>query len=442
MTRRVLIMGAAGRDFHNFNVVYHDDPQSEVVAFTATQIPFISDRGYPTELAGPRYPDGIPIYDEDELTSLIDKLEVDDVVFSYSDVSHEYVMHKASEVLAAGANFVLLGPEDTMLRAEVPVVAICAVRTGCGKSQTTRYVAELLKRRGLRAVAVRHPMPYGDLVAERVQRFETLQDLDRAGVTIEEREEYEAHVNAGTIVYAGVDYGAILEQAQRECDVLLWDGGNNDLPFYRPDLHVTVTDPFRAGHERTYHPGEANLRMADVVLINKVGGANPEDIAMIEASTRELNPDATILKADSLVRLDRPEVVAGRSVLVVEDGPTLTHGGMKFGAGVVGARQAGASMIVDPRPYVTGTIAEVFDKYDVGPVLPAEGYSSAQLAELEKAVAATPCDAIVIGTPMDLRHVIRLDKPVARVSYELQELDGSGLEDALGGAIEHVRPVE
>jgi len=329
-----------------------------------------------------------------------------------------------------------------MLRAEVPVVAICAVRTGCGKSQTTRYVAELLKRRGLRAVAVRHPMPYGDLVAERVQRFETLQDFDRAGVTIEEREEYEAHVNAGTIVYAGVDYGAILEQAQRECDVLLWDGGNNDLPFYRPDLHVTVTDPFRAGHERTYHPGEANLRMADVVLINKVGGAKVDGIVSIEASTHELNPSASILKADSVVRLDRPEIVAGKAVLVVEDGPTLTHGGMKFGAGVVAAHQAGASVIVDPRPYVTGTIAEVFDKYDVGPVLPAEGYSNDQLAELEQAIAATPCDAIVIGTPMDLRHVIRLDKPVARVSYELRELDGSGLEDALGGAIEHVRPVE
>ncbi|HET8526501.1 MAG TPA: cyclic 2,3-diphosphoglycerate synthase [Actinomycetota bacterium] len=441
MTRRVLIMGAAGRDFHNFNVVYRDDPQSEVVAFTATQIPFISDRGYPAELAGPRYPDGIPIYDESELTSLIDKLEVDDVAFSYSDVSHEYVMHKASEVLAAGANFVLLGPKDTMLDAEVPVVAICAVRTGCGKSQTTRYLAELLRRRGLRVVAVRHPMPYGDLVAERVQRFETLADLDRAGVTIEEREEYEAHVNAGTIVYAGVDYAAILEQAQRECDVLLWDGGNNDLPFYRPDLHITVTDPLRAGHERTYHPGEANLRMADVVLINKVGMANADQISEIEASVCELNPSATILRADSVVRLDRPEVVSGKAVLVVEDGPTLTHGGMKFGAGVVAARQAGASVIVDPRPYVTGTIAEAFERYDVGPVLPAEGYSSGQLGELEQAITATPCDAVVIGTPMDLRHVIRLTKPVARVTYELQELDGSRLDDAIDGVVPRSQPV-
>jgi predicted GTPase len=441
MTRNVLIMGAAGRDFHNFNVVYRDDSDVDVVAFTATQIPFISDRGYPAELAGARYPDGIPIYDESELAPLIDKLQVDDVVFSYSDVSHEYVMHKASEVLATGANFVLLGPRDTMLRAEVPVVAICAVRTGCGKSQTTRYLADLLKRRGMRVVAVRHPMPYGDLKAERVQRFETLEDLDRAGVTVEEREEYEAHINAGTVVYAGVDYGAILEQAQRECDVLLWDGGNNDLPFYRPDLHITVTDPLRAGHERTYHPGEANLRMADIVLINKVGMAQAEQVASIEASVSELNPGATILKADSLVRLDRPEVVSGKAVLVVEDGPTLTHGGMKFGAGVVAARQAGASVIVDPRPYVSGTIAAVFERYDVGPVLPAEGYSSAQLAELEQAIAATPCDAIVIGTPMDLRHVIRLTKPVARVTYELQEL-GSGLDHAMEGVVERTRSAD
>jgi predicted GTPase len=318
-----------------------------------------------------------------------------------------------------------------MLEARVPVVAICAVRTGCGKSQTTRYIADLLKARGLRVVAVRHPMPYGDLVAERVQRFETFEDLDRAHVTIEEREEYEAHVKAGTVVYAGVDYGAILEHAQEECDVLLWDGGNNDLPFYRPDLHITVTDPLRAGHERTYHPGEANLRMADVVLINKVGGANADLITAIERSTAVLNPEATVLRADSVVELDRPEVVAGKAVLVVEDGPTLTHGGMKYGAGVVAARRAGASEIVDPRPYVTGTIAEVFEKYDVGPVLPAEGYSDAQLGELEQAIAATPCEALVIGTPMDLRHLIRLTKPVARATYRLQELGGSGLTEVL-----------
>ena len=435
MTRRVLIMGAAGRDFHNFNVVYRDDLESEVVAFTATQIPFIADRRYPAELAGPRYPDGIGIHDESELSELIRKLDVDDVAFSYSDVSHEYVMHKASEVLAAGANFVLLGPDATMLRAKVPVVAVCAVRTGCGKSQTTRYIAELLKREGLKVVAVRHPMPYGDLVAERVQRFAELEDLDRAGVTVEEREEYEAHIRAGTVVYAGVDYGAILEQAQRECDVLLWDGGNNDLPFYRPDVHITVTDPLRAGHERTYHPGEANLRMADVVLINKVGTAQPGQVAAIEASVRELNPEATLIKANSIVTLSEPGEVAGKRVLVVEDGPTLTHGGMKFGAGVVAARQAGAAEIVDPRPYVTGTIAEIFRKYNVGPVLPAEGYSAEQLGELEQAIAATPCDTVVVATPVDLRHIIRLTKPIVRVTYELEEKEPGRLLSVLGAVI-------
>ena len=435
MTRRVLIMGAAGRDFHNFNVVYRDDLESEVVAFTATQIPFIADRRYPAELAGPRYPDGIGIHDESELSELIRKLDVDDVAFSYSDVSHEYVMHKASEVLAAGANFVLLGPDATMLRAKVPVVAVCAVRTGCGKSQTTRYIAELLKREGLKVVAVRHPMPYGDLVAERVQRFAELEDLDRAGVTVEEREEYEAHIRAGTVVYAGVDYGAILEQAQRECDVLLWDGGNNDLPFYRPDVHITVTDPLRAGHERTYHPGEANLRMADVVLINKVGTAQPGQVAAIAASVRELNPEATLIKANSIVTLSEPGEVTGKRVLVVEDGPTLTHGGMKFGAGVVAARQAGAAEIVDPRPYVTGTIAEIFRKYNVGPVLPAEGYSAEQLGELEQAIAATPCDTVVVATPVDLRHIIRLTKPIVRVTYELEEKEPGRLLSVLGAVI-------
>jgi predicted GTPase len=431
MTRRVLIMGAAGRDFHDFNVVYRDDPRYEVVAFTATQIPFIADRRYPAELAGPRYPDGIAIHDEGELTDLIRKLDVNDVVFAYSDVSHEYVMHKASEVLAAGASFQLLGPEATMLYAKVPVVAVCAVRTGCGKSQTTRYIAELLRREGHKVVAVRHPMPYGDLVAERVQRFGRLEDLDRANVTIEEREEYEAHILAGTVVYAGVDYGAILNQAQRECDVLLWDGGNNDLPFYRPDLHITVVDPLRAGHERTYHPGETNLRMADVVLINKVGSAEPDQIAQVESSIRELNPQAMVIKADSAITLSEPELVEGKRVLVIEDGPTLTHGGMKFGAGVVAARAAGAAEIVDPRPYAKGSLAEVFRRYDVGSVLPAEGYSPAQLAELEETIAATPCDTVVIGTPMDLRHVIRLTRPAVRVTYELEEIGEPTLDEAL-----------
>jgi predicted GTPase len=431
MQRRVIIMGAAGRDFHNFNVVYRDDPATEVIAFTAAQIPFIDDRRYPPQLAGPRYPNGIEIHPEEELTTLILDRKVDEVVFAYSDVSHEYVMHKASEVMAAGADFTLLGPQATMLTASVPVVAVCAVRTGCGKSQTTRYIADLLKREGMRVVAVRHPMPYGDLVAERVQRFATLQDLDTARVTVEEREEYEAHIREGTIVYAGVDYGAILEDAQQECDVLLWDGGNNDMPFYRPDVHITIVDPLRAGDERVYHPGEANVRMADVVLINKVDTASPEQVEAVEASVRELNPDADILRANSALTLDAPWIVTDKRVLVVEDGPTLTHGGMKFGAGTVAAQRAGAAEIVDPRPYVGGTIAEVFERYDVGAVLPAEGYSPAQLEELEAAIARTPCDTVVIGTPMDLRHVIDIDKPTARVTYRLEEIGTPTLREVL-----------
>lgn len=435
MQRRIAIMGAAGRDFHNFNVAYRGDPDANVVVFTATQIPFIDDRIYPAQLAGPGYPDGIEIHPEEELTTLIGERQIDDVVFAYSDVSYEYVMHKAAEVAAAGANFLLLGPADTMLNAKVPVVAVCAVRTGCGKSQTTRYIAELLKEEGLRVVAVRHPMPYGDLLAQRVQRFATLQDLDSAEVTVEEREEYESHIREGTVVYAGVDYGAILEQAQQECDVLLWDGGNNDLPFYRPDVHITVVDPLRPGHERRYFPGETNVRMADAVLINKIDVADPADVIAVEASVRELNPGATIVRANSALVLDRPDLVEGKRVLVVEDGPTLTHGGMKFGAGTIAARRAGAAEIVDPRPYVTGTIAGVFDHYQVGPVLPAQGYSPAQLRELEEAIKQTPCDTVVIGTPMDLRHVIELDKPAVRVTYHLEELGEPRLRDVLDQTI-------
>jgi len=442
MDRRVIVMGAAGRDFHNFNVVYRDDPSVEVVAFTATQIPFIDDRRYPASLAGPNHPDGIGIYPEEQLEELIHDLKATDVVFAYSDVSYEDVMHAASRVLAAGANFMLLGPEATMLQARVPVVAVCAVRTGCGKSQTTRYLAELLKREGLRVVAVRHPMPYGDLAAQKVQRFASLHDLDVANVTVEEREEYEAHIRAGTVVYAGVDYGAILEQAQMECDVLLWDGGNNDLPFYRPDVHVTVVDPLRAGHERLYHPGEANVRMADAILVNKVDVAGPDQIDAVIASVRELNPTATIVKANSTLSLDRPDLIEGAKVLVVEDGPTLTHGGMKFGAGTVAANRAGAAEIVDPRPFVTGTIADVFRKYDVGPVLPAEGYSAEQLAELERAIDATPCDVVVIGTPMDLRHVISIGVQAVRVTYELDEIGAVGeptLRDVIDPAISRAK---
>jgi predicted GTPase len=432
MTRRVLIMGAAGRDFHNFNTVYRDDPNSEVVAFTATQIPFINDRTYPAELAGSHYPGGIKIHDESELTTLIRDLQVDDVVFAYSDVSHEHVMHKASEALAAGANFVLLGPEATMLEAKVPVVAVCAVRTGSGKSQTTRAVAETLKGLGKRVVAVRHPMPYGDLAAQRVQRYAEIADLDRYQTTIEEREEYEPHITSGTVIYSGVDYGEILAQAQEECDVLLWDGGNNDLPFYRPTVHIVVADPLRVGHELAYHPGEANLRMADVVVINKIDSATAEQVATLEETIRTTNPRATVVKANSAVTVDDPAAVKGKRVLVVEDGPTLTHGDMKFGAGVVAAKRNGAAEIVDPRPWAIGTLEDTFAKYDVGPVLPAMGYSEGQLAEMEKIIDAAEADLVLIASPIDLRAVIDIRKPAMRVRYDLDVLpDSPQLADVL-----------
>jgi predicted GTPase len=424
MPRRVLIMGAAGRDFHNFNVVYRNDSGTEVVAFTATQIPFIADRVYPPELAGPQYPQGIQIHLERDLASLIRDLGVDDVVFAYSDVSHEYVMHRASEVLAAGSNFVLLGPDATMLDATVPVVAVCAVRTGSGKSQTTRKVAEILRDAGRTPVVVRHPMPYGDLVAQRVQRFASFDDLDAANTTIEEREEYEHHVKAGTVVYAGVDYADILARAQQECDVLLWDGGNNDLPFYRPDIHIVVADPLRAGHETTYHPGEANLRMASVVVVNKVDSATPEQVEAVERSIASVNPNATVIRAASPLTVDRPEELTGKRVLVVEDGPTLTHGEMKYGAGVVAARRGGAE-VVDPRPYAVGSLQEVYDKYDVGPVLPAMGYSAQQLGEMQRTIDAADCDLVVIATPIDLRALVSISKPAVRVTYDLQEMEGS-----------------
>jgi predicted GTPase len=423
--RRVLIMGAAGRDFHNFNTVFRDDPDTEVVAFTATQIPFINDRTYPAELAGPSYPDGIKIHDESELTRLIRDLEVDDVVFAYSDVSHEYVMHQASTVLATGANFLLLGPDATMIRSTKPVVAVTAVRTGVGKSQTTRAVAQALKDAGKTVVAIRHPMPYGDLAAQRVQRYAELEDLDRHRTTIEEREEYEPHITTGTVIYAGVDYGAILDQAQAEADVVLWDGGNNDLPFYRPDVWITLVDPLRPGHELRYHPGEANLRAADVVIVNKVDSATPEQLAQVRATIAEVNPTATVIEANSLVTVDDPGAIAGKRVLVVEDGPTLTHGGMKIGAGVVAAERGGAAEIVDPRPWAVGTIAETFEKYDVGAVLPAMGYSDGQLAEMGEIIAAADVDLVVIGTPIDLRSVVQIDKPAVRVRYDLEVLPGS-----------------
>jgi predicted GTPase len=430
--RRVLIMGAAGRDFHNFNTVYRDDAQTEVVAFTATQIPFINDRTYPRELAGPNYPDGIRIHDESELTELIRELRVDDVVFAYSDVSHEHVMHKASEALAAGANFVLLGPNATMLKAEIPVVAVTAVRTGSGKSQTTRAIAATLKDADKRVVAVRHPMPYGDLAAQRVQRYAEIADLDRYRTTIEEREEYEPHIRSGTVIYAGVDYGEILARAQREGDVLLWDGGNNDLPFYRPTVWLTVVDPLRAGHELTYHPGEANLRAADVLVINKIDSATPDELARLDQTIRTANPAATVVRANSRVTVDDPSAIEGKRVLVVEDGPTLTHGEMKYGAGVVAARRGGAAEIVDPRPWAIGTLAETFERYDVGPVLPAMGYSQGQLDEMSKIIDAADVDTVVIASPIDLRAVIDISKPAVRVRYDLDVLaDSPSLLDVL-----------
>jgi predicted GTPase len=425
MTKRVLIMGAAGRDFHNFNLVYRDDPDAEVVAFTATQIPFISDRRYPPELAGARYPDGVPIHLEQDLPELIRDLHVDDVVFAYSDVSHEYVMHRASIAMAAGASFVLLGPGATMLEANVPVVAVCAVRTGSGKSQTTRKVVQTLREHGRTVVVVRHPMPYGNLVAQRVQRFETFEDLDRANVTIEEREEYEPHLRRGTVVYAGVDYGAILELAQKECEVLVWDGGNNDYPFYRPTVHITVADPLRAGHELAYHPGETNLRMANVVVINKVDSATPEQVEAVERSVRSVNPRALVVRGRSPVTVEDGANLEGKRVLVIEDGPTLTHGEMRYGAGVVAARKLGAGEIVDPRDLAAGSMKDVYATYDVGPVLPAMGYSPAQLKELEQMINGAAADAVLIATPIDLRKLVDIRKPAFRVFYELEEAEGS-----------------
>jgi predicted GTPase len=432
MRKRVLIMGAAGRDFHNFNVVYRQDPDAMVVAFTATQIPFINDRKYPAALAGSNYPYGIQIHDESEVSDLIRDLKVDEVVFAYSDVPHEYVMHRASLAMAEGASFTLLGPDATMLEATVPVVAICAVRTGSGKSQTTRKVVQTLREHDKTPVVVRHPMPYGDLVAQRVQRFETWEDLDRANVTIEEREEYEPHIRNGTVVYAGVDYGDILERAQQECDVLLWDGGNNDYPFYRPTVHITVADPLRAGHEMTYHPGETNFRMADVIVINKVDSATEEQIAEVEGSARAVNPDALVIRARSPVTFEEEVDIAGKRVLVIEDGPTLTHGEMLYGAGVVAARQHGAGEIVDPRRWAVGSMKDIYAKYEIGPVLPAMGYSGEQLGEFESMINNSEADVVLIATPIDLRKLVHIEKPAYRVFYDLEEAEGSPtMADAL-----------
>jgi predicted GTPase len=430
--RKVIIAGAAGRDFHNFNVRYRTDPLSDVVAFTATQIPGIEGRLYPPELAGELYPGGIPISAEADLEILVRDLGADEVVFAYSDVSHESVMHLASRTLAAGADFTLLGPRSTMIAAEVPVVAVCAVRTGSGKSQTTRAVAGILKDAGQKVAVVRHPMPYGDLVKQAVQRFETYDDLVAAECTIEEREEYEPHLAQGSIVFAGIDYGAILDIAQREADVVVWDGGNNDLPFYAPDVHITVADPLRAGHETRYHPGETNLRMADVVVINKIDSAGIDEVETLRKTIDAVVPDAVVLEARSPIVIEEGADLAGKKVLVVEDGPTLTHGEMSYGAGVVAARQAGAAALVDARPWATGTIKDVYERYPhIGTLVPAMGYSEQQRKDLSDTINASDADAVLIATPIDLRKVCDLDKPAYRAEYELDVVTSPGLADVL-----------
>lgn len=432
MTIRTLIMGAAGRDFHNFNVFYRDNPEYQVVAFTATQIPNIEGRRYPAELAGSLYPEGIPIYPESELRDLIKSLDVDQVVFAYSDVPHEYVMHKASLVNEAGADFRLMGLRNTQLKSVKPVVSVTAVRTGSGKSQTTRRVALILKDMGFRVAAIRHPMPYGDLVKQKVQRFATYADLDKHECTIEEREEYEPHIDIGVIVYAGVDYEAILRQAEEEVDIIIWDGGNNDFSFYKDDLAIVVVDPHRPGHETSYYPGETNTLHADVFVINKVDTANPDAVIQVHNSIHQLNPDAIVIEGASPLFVDDPEAIRGKRVLVVEDGPTLTHGGMKYGAGFVAARRYGAAEIVDPRPFAVRTIKATYEKYpDTGVILPAMGYGADQMKDLEETINNMDVDLVVSGTPIDLSRIIKINKPLQRVRYELQEIGRPTLVDIL-----------
>ncbi|HSL64612.1 MAG TPA: cyclic 2,3-diphosphoglycerate synthase [Gaiellaceae bacterium] len=430
--RKLVIMGAGGRDFHNFNVAFRNDPEARVVAFTATQIPGIDHRVYPPSLAGTRYPDGIPIRPEEELEALVAEHGVDEVVLAYSDLSHDDVMHAASRVLATGATFTLLGPKETMLESTKPVIAVGAVRTGCGKSQTSRRIGRILLDAGLKVALVRHPMPYGDLERMRVQRFATRADIDAAHPTIEEREEYEAPVAMGMVMYAGVDYAAILAQAQAEADVIVWDGGNNDFPFLRPDLFVVVTDPLRPGHELRYHPGEANLRMADVVVVNKVDSASLEAVEHVLADVRAANPTAMVVRANSPVTLDEGPSLMNASVLVVEDGPTLTHGGMPFGAGTVAAQAARVGMRVDPRESAVGSLRDVYEQYPhMGAVLPAMGYSDEQLRELEETINAVECDAVITGTPIDLARLIRSRHPIRHATYELEELGEPTLAQVL-----------
>ncbi|HVQ91822.1 MAG TPA: cyclic 2,3-diphosphoglycerate synthase [Mycobacteriales bacterium] len=438
--RKVVIMGAGGRDFHNFNTVFRGDGSARVVAFTAAQIPGIDNRRYPPALAGSLYPDGIPIVPEGQLVDLVRREEIDEVVLAYSDLSHLDVMHKASIAMAAGADFRLIGPKAAMLRSSRPVLAVCAVRTGCGKSQTSRRVGQILLDAGLRVALVRHPMPYGDLDRMRVQRFATLADIDASDPTVEEREEYEAPVRLGMVMYAGVDYHDILRQAEQEADVVIWDGGNNDFPFYAPDLLVTVVDPLRPGHELAYHPGETNLRMADVVVVNKVDSADLRAVAEVVSNVVAANPDATIVRAASPVTLEAGPSLVGKRVLVIDDGPTITHGGMPFGAGTVAARHAGVTDFVDPRPYAVGSIAATYAKFPaIGAVLPAMGYGDTQLAELGQTIRSADCDAVIIGTPMDLGRLIDLGHPARRVSYELREIGTPTLSTVLAPYLEKWR---
>lgn len=430
--KKVIIMGAAGRDFHNFNVYFRDKKEYDVVAFTATQIPDIEDRKYPPLLTGGLYPEGIPIYPEKDLASLIKKHQVLEVFFSYSDVSHEYVMHKGSEVLAAGASFTLLGPQETMLKSKLPVISICAVRTGCGKSQTSRKATLILKRKGRRAVVIRHPMPYGDLAKQKVQRFAHLDDLVKHDCTIEEREEYEPHIQNGIVVYAGVDFQAILDEAEREADIILWDGGNNDFSFYHSDLEIVVTDPHRAGHELLYHPGETNLRRARVLVINKIDTAEKEKLDLLVENIKKANPEATIIRANSPVIVPDEREIADKKVIVIEDGPTLTHGGMAFGAGVIAATKYAASKIIDPRPFAVGSIKSTFQKYKhLDKVLPAMGYGKEQIAELAQTINNADCDLIVSATPIDLSLLIDTNKKILHVRYELEEIGSPNLEEVL-----------
>ena len=436
---KVIIIGAAGRDFHNFNTYYRDNDKYDVVAFTATQIPDIHGRQYPPELAGRLYPNGIPIYDQAELVDLIRKHEVDDCVFSFSDIHYVDLMNLSSVVNAAGANFILLGPTQTMLKSTKPVVAVCATRTGTGKSQTSRTVAEYLMKQGLKVVAIRHPMPYGDLAAQKVQRYSTIEDLAKHKCTIEEMEEYEPHIERGNVIYSGVDYEAILREAEQDpegCDVILWDGGNNDFPFLKPDLMITVADPHRAGHELSYYPGEVNMRIADVVVINKIDSASPEGIETVRQNTRKVNPNAIIVDAASPIRVDNPELIKGKRVLIVEDGPTLTHGDMKLGAGTIAAQKFCAAEIINPRAQAVGKLAETYEIYPhIGDLLPAMGYSDQQRADLEATIANVDCDSVIIGTPIDLNRIVKIKQPNTRVYYDLQEIGSPNLSEVLADFI-------